>query len=236
MMKKLLFVSMAVATVSGCSVVGESADTCPGSVGGLGCASVKEVYELTNIYNNAEDYGKATGDPRVIVLDEDGKKMNAEEYKKHQEKIAKANNNVVSSANTVQSTGFQSELNNADAAYQHLLLPAPEPIAMRKPADVVRVLARPYVDENDTLQVPGYGYIEATERTWLVDRKVESHSEQYINYYVRKVSQSQDNSVSDDGQIGVTSRSGKAAESTSNSSLKDTAKKNAASLISEFGM
>ena len=81
MIKQSIFISFALLTLAGCSVVGEEEGVCPGAKSGVACASVREVYELTNVYNNAEDYAKATGDERVMVTDEDGETITGKEYK-----------------------------------------------------------------------------------------------------------------------------------------------------------
>ncbi|WP_146493239.1 TraV family lipoprotein [Vibrio cyclitrophicus] len=230
MIKQIILTSFVLLTLAGCSVVGEDEGVCPGAKSGVACASVREVYELTNVYNNAEDYAKATGDERAMVTDEDGEMITGKEYKeKYGTELPKEAGETHS--NQPPSYSQAPALSSPEAAYQHLLLPAPEPVAMRKPADIVRTLVRPYTDK-ETLQIPGYGFIEATQRTWVVDRSAKTNDSQYVNFHVRKESQEQNYGVNDDGQIGVESRNARPA--ISDSELRESARSNANSLIDQL--
>lgn len=236
MIKKLLITSTVLSVLSGCTIVGEEEGTCPGAKSGVACASVREVYELTNVYNNADEYAKATGDERVLVTDDEGNLISGKEYKEKygtkEEKKLKMS--AETQAQDTQVFSNAPQLAQPEAAYQHLLLPAPEPVAMRKPADIVRILVRPYVDKNDALQVPGYGYLEAEQRTWVVDRNAKTNDSQYVNLHVRKESQQQDYGVNDDGQIGVESRNGKQAKAPNSATLQEQAHQSATSLINQL--
>ncbi|MDA0155246.1 TraV family lipoprotein [Vibrio sp. 10N.286.45.C10] len=231
MIKQSIFISFALLTLAGCSVVGEEEGVCPGAKSGVACASVREVYELTNVYNNAEDYAKATGDERVMVTDEDGETITGKQYKEKYGTDIEADSASVNETQQHANFSQAPALASPEAAYQHLLLPAPEPLAMRKPADIVRTLVRPYTDK-ETLQIPGYGFIEATQRTWVVDRSAKTNDSQYVNFHVRKESQEQNYDVNDDGQIGVESRNARPA--ISDSELRENARSNANSLIDQL--
>lgn len=229
MIRQILFVGTMVGILGGCTVIGEEEVECPGSKSGLTCASVKEVYELTNVYNSAEDYGKATGDPRVLLTDKEGELITAKEYK---EKYGEAELQANSDYQRAKSQAHAAQIGpqaNADAAYQHLLLPAPEPIAMRRPADIVRILIRPYTDDKDVLKIPGYSFVEAINRTWVVDRSAKTQNAQYVNYHMRRDSQSQSYEVTDEGEIGVESRSGQ--PNPTNIEIKQQGHNNAVDLI-----
>lgn len=229
MIRQLLIASLLVSVLGGCTVIGEEEVECPGSKSGLSCASVKEVYELTNVYNNAEDYGRATGDPRVMLTDKDGELITAKEYK---EKYGaeELNANADYQRSQAQHNGTQMGMHEqADAAYQHLLLPAPEPVAMRKPADIVRILIKPYTDEKDTMKIPGYSFVEAANRMWVIDRSAKTQDAQYVNYHLRRDSQNQDYGVVDEGELGVESRNGN--PTLSNSEVKQQGRDNAVDLF-----
>lgn len=229
MIRQLLLAGSIVGLLGGCTVIGEEEVECPGSKSGLSCASVKEVYELTNVYNNAEDYGKATGDSRVMITDKDGELITAKEYKeKYGEAELQANSDYQRSKSQ-EKAAQMAPREQADAAYQHLLLPAPEPVAMRKPADIVRILIRPYTDEKDTLKIPGYSFVEAANRTWVVDRSAKVQNAQYVNYHMRRDSQTQSYDVKDQGEIGVESRNGQ--PNPTNIEIKQQGHNNAVDLI-----
>ncbi|WP_353500314.1 TraV family lipoprotein [Vibrio chaetopteri] len=223
-MKNLILAIMPLLLV-GCSVVGhEEEQTCAGSTHGIKCASSREVYEITNHYNNAEDYAKDTGDSRVVVLDEEGKKV-------PYGTVASPEESSQQSKTSSSSTHTAKPYVKPDP-YQHLMLPAPEPVAMRRPADIVRNLIRPYVDVNDRLKVPGHSYIEARSRTWVIDRNARSQANQFIDVGLRQSSQIQSYQVKDSGEIGVESRNGQAAPSPSE--VKEQAKQNAFKLMREI--
>lgn len=225
-MKNNVYLAFVLLSLAGCSIVGEEQATCEGAENGVACASVREVYELTNVYNNANDYALATGDPRVLIKDKDGELISAQEYK---ERYGAGNGQSTQSGDGETQQFYVPTINSAEAAYQHQMLPAPEPMAMRKPADIVRFLAKPFTDNYDILQVPGYAYIEATNRTWIVDREARSNSLQLVNFEMRKKSQNQEYEVNHDGELGVQTRTDRPPMS--DSDLQEQAKQNAQNLM-----
>ncbi|WP_299020952.1 TraV family lipoprotein [uncultured Photobacterium sp.] len=214
------------ASLSGCAtVVGEEQATCPGAQSGVICASSREVYELTNTYNNAEEYAAATGDGRVVTINNDG------------EQVSLASNNQ-GEPSAVSETGYQGEPVpqwTEESAYHQQLLPPPEPLAMRKPASIVRVLARPYATDADTLKVPGYAYIEAKSRTWVIDRNAHIDNAQFTSLKLRRESIQQDYNPDDSGEIGVNNRDGSAASpAPTNNQLQTQGRANAVELINQL--
>lgn len=193
--------------LTGCSVIGEEEATCPGAQSGVICASSREVYELSNYYNNAEDYALATGDQRVVTINNEGEQVPLADQAESNSSPATSQNGTSGSYQGQPTPQWTSE-----SAYQHQLLPPPEPMAMRKPADIVRTLIRPYATSNDTLKIPGYSFIEAASRTWVIDRGVSVNNAQFAPLYLRKDSIEQEYTPSDEGEIGVDSRNGSPAK------------------------
>ncbi|WP_435000169.1 TraV family lipoprotein (plasmid) [Vibrio scophthalmi] len=225
-MKNRIYLSLIMLSLTGCSIVGEEEAVCEGAENGVACASVREVYELTNVYNNANDYALATGDPRVLIKDKDGELISAKEYK---EKYGTGKSQATQADNEAGGQFYSPSINSPEAAYQHQMLPAPEPMAMRKPADIVRFLAKPFTDNYDILQVPGYAFIEATNRTWVVDREARTNSPQLVNFHMRKKSQEQEYKVNHDGELGVQTRTDRPAMT--DNELQEQAKQNAQNLM-----
>ncbi|SKA55686.1 TraV family lipoprotein [Photobacterium toruni] len=221
---RFILVNSILLLTSGCvGVIGEEKSTCPDSQSGVICASSREIYDLTNKYDSAEEYAAATGDPRVITLDQEG---NVIEKKTVSTAYTGAKNNAPSVSHDNQM------FSAAENAYQTQLLPPPEPLAMRKPANIVRILTRPYTTEEDTLKVPGYAYIEAQSRTWIIDRSVQIDNAQFTSLSMRRDSIKQDYTPQDPNHIGVENRTGADAKLT-NMQVQQNARLEAAKLIQD---
>ncbi|UJF20339.1 TraV family lipoprotein (plasmid) [Vibrio sp. SS-MA-C1-2] len=206
MRSSLFAIAALTSVISGCSTVGHEAENCAGSTSGISCASSREVFEITNYYNNADDYVKETGDSRVTVLDKDGKKIPYSEFHNEEEKEKQMTSNSL--PNSTMAPPVQQQMNAMQANAQFQSLPAVEPVGMRKAAEIVRVLTRPYVDSHDRAQVPGYSYVEAVDRTWIIDREAKGNAVQFQSVGMRKDSLRQDYTPNDNGEIGVSKRSG----------------------------
>lgn len=135
-------------TLAGCSIVGQSESSCPGKPNGYVCKGPREVYELTNSKTTLFD-GSQDG------LEDDGKKGDA------------AGNNADASGAVVELPAAGVIPSNSYSIYQDNLS-APEPLAVRADARVLRVLFAAYEDDSQSLNMPGYAYVEVEPKRWLV--------------------------------------------------------------------
>ncbi|MEZ8028386.1 TraV family lipoprotein [Enterovibrio norvegicus] len=227
-MKKILTAGLILSAISGCSVVGEEESVCPGTQTGAACMNAREIHEITNNYATAEEYFIATGDDRVVFINKDGEIV--ADKKKALAGIESGEVKAVSADYfRNQNTAIDGYRANENSILD-TTLPAPDPIAMRKSANIVRVLVRPYVDSDDRLQVPGYSYVEAKERTWIIDRNAQYNSAMLTPLSVRSKSAGMDTGTNDNGELGVTKRDGKPSAK----DVKAKGKQNALTLLNDL--
>lgn len=69
-------------------------------------------------------------------------------------------------AQPMTSTGFEQKQDAFHRFPAHAEPLAPEPLAVLKPAQVMRMLITAYTDKQGNLHLPGYTYVEVTPRQW----------------------------------------------------------------------
>lgn len=81
-------------------------------------------------------------------------------------------------------------------------LAAPEPIAVRQEAKVLRVLMNSWEDDSERLHMPGYTYVEIEKRKWIVGRGATTNTARITPLSIRKNSleeERKNNPVGDNG-------------------------------------
>lgn len=68
---------------------------------------------------------------------------------------------------------------------------APEPLALLKPAEVMRVLIVAYKDNNNDLHMPGYVYVDLQPRSWIIGEQANSTPQRIIPLDIRNKTQRQ---------------------------------------------
>lgn len=68
---------------------------------------------------------------------------------------------------------------------------APEPLALLKPAVVMRVMVTAYKDDNNDLHMPGYMYVDLEPRSWIVGEAANTTPQRIIPLDIRTKSQKQ---------------------------------------------
>lgn len=136
--------------LSGCSLMGQSDSSCPGMAKGYVCKGPREVYELTNNKNSLFD-GTQEG------LDGKEKKDQSAGGSTPNPAGAKVNYPVTSNLPANSKTMIPADTQTA-----------PEPLALREEARIMRVYFAAYEDSVGSLNLPGYAYVEVEPRTWMV--------------------------------------------------------------------
>ena len=145
----LLIAAVVAFTTTGCSFMGQSDSSCPGMAKGYICKGPREVYELTNNKNSLFD-----GSQEGLEKDEK-KKENAGSTPNAAG--AKVNYPVTSNLPANSRTMIPADTQTA-----------PEPLALREEARIMRVYFAAYEDSTGSLNLPGYAYVEVEPRTWMV--------------------------------------------------------------------
>ena len=68
---------------------------------------------------------------------------------------------------------------------------APEPLALLKPAEVMRVLIAAYKDDKEDLHMPGYVYVDLEPRSWIIGEQANTTPQRIIPLDIRRKTQSQ---------------------------------------------
>lgn len=68
---------------------------------------------------------------------------------------------------------------------------APEPLALLKPAEVMRILVAAYKDDSNDLHMPGYVYIDLQPRSWIIGEQANTTPQRIIPLDIRQKSQRQ---------------------------------------------
>lgn len=68
---------------------------------------------------------------------------------------------------------------------------APEPLALLKPAEVLRILVVAYQDDNKDLHMPGYVYVDLQPRSWIIGEQANTTPQRIIPLDIRKKTQKQ---------------------------------------------
>ncbi|RDE61078.1 TraV family lipoprotein [Aeromonas veronii] len=136
--------------LAGCSIVGQSESSCPGKPNGYVCKGPREVYEITNSKTSLFD-----GTQEGLDGEDSEKKGDA------------AGSKADASGAVVDLPAVGVIPSNSYSIY-HDNLAAPEPLAVRADARVLRVLFAAYEDDSQSLNMPGYAYVEVEPKRWLV--------------------------------------------------------------------
>ncbi|EGQ7973652.1 TraV family lipoprotein [Vibrio parahaemolyticus] len=174
---------------SGCTSmfeVGEEPTECPtAQSGGITCTSAREIWKLTD---NRKD------------LEEARLRSNGESQQEDDDDSA----NVEESKPMLYPGGTPAERQAIYRDYEskRSQLVAPEPIAVRQPAKVLRVLMNSWEDEEGRLHIPGYTYVEIEKRRWVVGRGASTSPARITPLSIRKSSledERRNNPVADNG-------------------------------------
>lgn len=145
----LLIAAIATLATTGCSFMGQSDSSCPGMAKGYVCKGPREVYELTNNKNSLFDGTQEGLENSEKKTENAGSTPNAAG--------AKVNYPVTSNLPANSKTLIPADTQTA-----------PEPLALREEARIMRVYFSSYEDSTGSLNLPGYAYVEVEPRTWMV--------------------------------------------------------------------
>lgn len=190
-LSKALLLTGSMLVISGCTSmyeIGEEPTECPKSAeGGIPCTSARDIWKLSN--NQADlDKVRAENVAKDGNYDEEVSTDKEEEPQKP----------------TPYPGGTPSE---RKAIYQDTVqyqnqLAAPEPMAVRERAKVLRVLMNSWEDEQGRLHMPGYTYVEIEKRKWVVGRGATTAPSRITPLSIRKASLTEErkhNPVGDNG-------------------------------------
>lgn len=172
-LNKALIVSGLVMATSGCTTlfeVGEPPTECPTATsGGVTCKSAREVWKLTDNQANLEEArARSKGE---VVEDTDREEGAVSAY------------DAYPGGTPAERQAIYRDINrNRDT------MAAPEPIAVRQRAKVLRVLMNSWEDDFGRLHMPGYTYVEIEKRKWVVGRGATSNPARITPLSIRKQS------------------------------------------------
>ncbi|BEI26094.1 TraV family lipoprotein [Vibrio cholerae] len=160
---------------TGCSSmfeIGEDPTECPkAQSGGITCTSAREIWKLTDNKKDLEEARQRSNGELQEKEDsdeDDGKEVKPMPYP----------------------GGTPEERQAIYRDYQdnRSKLAAPEPIAVRQPAKVLRVLMNSWEDDLGRLHIPGYTYVEIEKRRWVVGRGASAQPARITPLSIRKAS------------------------------------------------
>lgn len=192
---KPYIISLALITLSGCASfleVGEPPTECPEAInGGVTCTSARDVWEMTNNKNSLtnEDKIKEQKSKGHTVINEDGDEVHV----------------------TPKYPGGTPEERRAiytDYKQNRDTLAAPEPIAVRQKAKILRVLVNSWEDDFGRLHMPGYTYAEIEKRKWVIGRGASENPARITPLSIRKQSLTEEhkNNPAGDNGMGIIQR------------------------------
>ena len=176
-----------------------------------GCSSWLEVGEPPTVCSMADDKGiKCTSAREVWGLSNDMSKLEAAKTKQYR---ADTENSEGEGDNSEGKTvkkeiiypgGTPTERKNIYNDIQSNLntLAAPEPIAVREKAKILRVLMNSWEDNSGRLHMPGYTYVEIEKRRWVIGRGATRNVSRITPLSIRKNSLTEErahNPVGDNG-------------------------------------
>ncbi|MBB1389473.1 TraV family lipoprotein [Shewanella sp. SG44-6] len=218
MNKTLLSLALTASLLSGCSSmfeVGEEPTVCPITLDpGIPCTSTREALELTDSPD-----GISREKARRMALH-----SNEDHDHKHQEAKVDAEGELVMQAPPAYD--YQ-QMSRAYENTQDLnrMLPAPEPIAVRKQPKMLRVAFAPWQDNFGRLQNVGYVYSEIEERKYTYGREAFNMPAQITPLSIRQVSLEDERRMNQQSQngLGIQTRSPTAADKAAQMSGTDRA-------------
>ncbi|HHQ4644590.1 TraV family lipoprotein [Aeromonas caviae] len=154
--------------LAGCSLIGQSDSSCPGKPGGYVCKGPREVYELTTSKTSLFD-----GTQDGLDDDDDAKKGSA------------TGKNADASGAVVDIPAVGVIPSNSQSLYRDDMS-APEPMAVRADARILRVQFAAYEDDAGSLNMPGYAYVEVEPKRWLVGAAANKQPAKIIPLQVRQ--------------------------------------------------
>lgn len=189
-LNKALIVSGLVLATSGCTSmfeVGEPPTECPKATsGGVTCMSAREVWKLTDNQASLEE-----ARTRSKGEEEDASDRDEDDAVVH---------NPYPGGTPAERQAIYRDINrNRDA------MAAPEPIAVRQRAKVLRVLMNSWEDDFGRLHMPGYTYVEIEKRKWVVGRGASTNPARITPLSIRKQSLSEErkNNPVADNSMGI---------------------------------
>ncbi|EPR7483868.1 TPA: TraV family lipoprotein [Vibrio parahaemolyticus] len=188
-LSKALLVCGAVIVSTGCSSmleVGEEPTECPNAAnGGVTCTSARDVWKMTN--NKTE-------------LTQDMVGYDAAEDDADEEPKPRAPYPGGTPAERMAIYGDYQK--NRDT------MAAPEPIAVRQRAKVLRVLMNSWEDDFGRLHMPGYTYVEIEKRKWVIGRGATTNPARITPLSIRKQSLTEErkNNPTADNGMGIIKR------------------------------
>lgn len=187
-LSKALMVCGAILVSTGCTSmleVGEAPTECPNAVnGGVTCTSAREIWKMTN---------------NKKALTQDMVKNGAD---------SDADEEVQPRAPYPGGTPEERQAIYSDYMQSRDAMAAPEPIAVRQPAKILRVLMNSWEDDFGRLHMPGYTYVEIEKRKWVVGRGATTNPARITPLSIRKQSLTEErkhNPTADNG-MGIIQR------------------------------
>lgn len=163
-----LAIVLAILPLTACSIIGQSESSCPGKPGGYVCKGPREVYELTNNKNSLFD-----GTQEGLDEDDDEKKPDATKD------VDGIGAQVATPSSAIPSNSEVTTIKADSWA-------APEPLAVRSDARVLRIQFAAYEDDTGALNMPGYAYVEVEPRRWIVGSGADSRPARIVPLVVRQ--------------------------------------------------
>jgi conjugal transfer pilus assembly protein TraV len=166
--------------------VGEAPTECPNAANrGVTCTSARDVWEMTN---NKTELTPGTVGNDVAAGDVDAEPQQRAPYP----------------------GGTPAERKEIYSEYQQNRnsMAAPEPIAVRQRAKVLRVLMNSWEDDFGRLHMPGYTYVEIEKRKWVVGRGATTNPARITPLSIRKQSLTEErkNNPTADNGMGIIQR------------------------------
>lgn len=172
---------------TGCSSlleVGEDPTECPATAnGGIPCTSARDIWKMTD---NMHDLELA----QAARVESANTKHNSDEIKEESLFGSRDDHSEADQVGAVYPGGTASERQEIykDYTLNRNSMAAPEPIAVRQRAKVLRVLMNSWEDNNGRLHMPGYTYVEVEPRKWIVGRGATTNPARITPLSIRKQS------------------------------------------------
>lgn len=210
-MKSILFIGLGCLVLTGCmSPIGKKDFACPNEKKGGVCAGPRDIHELTNTRPNLENLaneGAYSG--YVITTDKKGRTTAVRQEARKETLSAGDRARLVSSgssdtvyeprdhtqhgvgnyqpatvipqirADNHSSDGFRSWPNATEPL-------APEPLAVLKPAKVMRILVASYKDGRGNLNMPGYVFVQVEPETWSFGEAANLRPQRVVPLQIRE--------------------------------------------------
>ncbi len=164
--------------------VGEDPTECPGTAsGGIPCTSARDIWKMTDNMHDLKQLQAGRNESSYT-------NRNIGEIKEESLFGGDEDESGDGQVGTVYPGGTALERQEIYKEYtsNRNSMAAPEPIAVRQRAKVLRVLMNSWEDSNGRLHMPGYTYVEIEPRKWVVGRGATTNPARITPLSIRKQS------------------------------------------------